>query len=177
MEPLTTQPVVDVTPTEDEGGASSGDASASWISGGHEVSEKDTDWYWVLWILAGSLTIASLIFLQFITAVLIIVVGVTLTLLAKTEQVSQVFTINAEGVKVDSLFYPFSTFRGYDIIVRENKVPLLILATNAVLNPRLFIHVPESVEPDDLADLLDNFMPQLNEGIPLSHQIVEYLGL
>lgn len=162
-----------VSPDEAEGEA----ASASWISGGHEVSEKDSDWYWVLWIIAGSLVIASLIFLQFITAMLVIVVALTVTLLARSEEASQIFTLTADGIKVDSLFYPFDVFRGYDIVVREGKVPLLILSTNAVLNPHLFIHIPETVEPEDMMELLDNFMPQLNEGMPLSHRIVEYIGL
>ncbi len=151
--------------------------SVTWDSDGHSVSEKNTDWYWILWILAISLALAVLFFYQVITAMLIIVVAGTLTLLARTEQTSQTCTVSPEGIKVDELFYPYESFRGYQIVERDGMPPLLILSTNAVLNPHLFIHIPDSISEDALAELLDQFMPLLEEGIPLSHRIVEYLGL
>lgn len=151
--------------------------SVTWDSDGHEVSEKNTDWYWILWILAISLALAVLFFYEVITAVLIIVVAGTLTLLARTEQTSQTCTVSSEGIKVDELFYPYDSFRGYEIVEREGMAPLLILSTNAVLNPHLFIHIPDTISEEALAELLDQFMPFLEEGIPFSHRVVEYLGL
>ncbi len=151
--------------------------SVTWTSDGHAVAEKNNDWYWVLWIIAISLSLAVLIFYEVITAVLILVAAATLTLLARSEQTSQTCTVDADGIRVDQLFYPFSSFRGYEIILRDTAEPLLILSTNAMLNPHVFIHIPEEVSVDALAELLDQFMPMLDEGLPLSHRIVEYLGL
>jgi hypothetical protein len=151
--------------------------SVTWTSDGHEVAEKNKDWYWVLWIIAISLSLAVLIFYEVITAVLILVAAATLTLLARSEQTSQTCTVDADGIRVDQLFYPYTSFRGYEIILRDEVEPLLILSTNAMLNPHLFIHIPDEVSIDALAELLDQFMPMLEEGLPLSHRIVEYLGL
>ena len=151
--------------------------SVTWTSDGHAVTEKNNDWYWVLWIIAVSLSLAVLIFYEVITAVLILVAAATLTLLARSEQMSQTCTVDADGIRIDQLFYPYSSFRGYEIILRDASQPLLILSTNAMLNPHVFIHVPDEVSVDALAELLDQFMPMLDEGLPLSHRLVEYFGL
>lgn len=177
MDPIEQQPAV---PSVDDVGIEDDTervTSVTWTSEGHEVREKNNDWYWVLWIIAISLSLAVLIFYEIITAVLILVAAATLTLLARSEQTSQTCTVDADGIRVDQLFYPYSSFRGYEVILREGPEPLLILSTNAMLNPHLFIHVPENVSVDALAELLDQFMPMLEEGLPLSHRIVEYLGL
>lgn len=176
MDPVEQQQV-QVSDNAQEADAIERVTSVTWTSTGHEVREKNTDWYWVLWIIAISLSLAVLIFYEIITAVLILVVAATLTLLARSEQTSQTCTVDAEGIRVDQLFYPYTSFRGYEIILREGKEPLLILSTNAMLNPHLFIHVPETVSVEALAELLDQFMPMLENGLPLSHRIVEYLGL
>lgn len=176
MDPVEQQQV-QVSDNAQEADAVERVTSVTWTSTGHEVREKNTDWYWVLWIIAISLSLAVLIFYEIITAVLILVAAATLTLLARSEQTSQTCTVDAEGIRVDQLFYPYTSFRGYEIILREGKEPLLILSTNAMLNPHLFIHVPETVSVEALAELLDQFMPMLENGLPLSHRIVEYLGL
>lgn len=176
MDPIEQQQV-SVPDSAQDSNAAERVTSVTWTSTGHEVREKNTDWYWVLWIIAISLSLAVLIFYEIITAVLILVAAATLTLLAQSEQTSQTCTVDAEGIRVDQLFYPFTSFRGYEVILRDGKEPLLILSTNAMLNPHLFIHIPETVSVEALAELLDQFMPMLENGLPLSHRIVEYLGL
>jgi hypothetical protein len=73
--------------------------------------------------------------------------------------------------------YPYDHVKGFDIIEREDMNTLLIVHTGTVLNPYLFIHLTPEVSVEQLRKFLGGTLTELNQGIPLSHLIVERLGL
>ncbi|MFM2415034.1 MAG: hypothetical protein RI911_727 [Candidatus Parcubacteria bacterium] len=151
--------------------------AVSWSSSGHEVAQKDSDWYWIVWILAVSIAVAFVFFFDILMAFVVLVAAGTLTLLARTEQTNQNFTIDARGVTVNEQFFPYEVFRGYEIVERKGKDPLLVLSTQAVLNPHIFIHLTPEISIEALDEVLSNFITPVYEGVPFSHRVVEYLGL
>jgi hypothetical protein len=148
-----------------------------WSSAGHTVREKNTDWYWILWIVSASLAVSALIFKDVLTAALIAIAGATITLLAKAEATNEDYSIDEKGITVDGYLYTYEKLQSFEIAERKDMPTLLVVNTSSPLNPHLFIHLTDDVPLAELRAFLDDTLPETTNGVPLSHQIVEFLGL
>lgn len=149
----------------------------TWATHEHPPTEKSADWYWVLGIAIVSIAIASLFFAQYILALTVLVGGGTLALLGKSDTPHRDFTLTERGIEIDALLFPYANLISFDVVERRGASNLLIVDTETILTPHLFIPLTEEVQPDAVRNFLRQYIPEVPKGIPLAHQVTEWFGL
>jgi hypothetical protein len=83
--------------------------------------------------------------------------------------------IKKSGIRAGTLFYPFRTLDGFSV-VEHNGVHKLLLESNHRLMPLNVIPIADTIDPEDLHEFLEHFIPEkeLHESLP--HLLMEKLG-
>ncbi len=146
----------------------------SWTALEYEHRERSGDWFWILGIVALGGAILALIFGNALFAVFIVIGAVTLGLYALRHPRSVAFEINAQGVVVDTVLYPYKTLESFGIHEHLHE-PRLIIKSQKVVMPYLTLPLAD-VQPDAIRTALAGKLPE--EDIPesLGEKVMEMLG-
>jgi len=148
-----------------------------WTAYEHEHIERGSDWFWALGIVAVSIAVTSILFHDFLFAILILVAAFTLALLAKKPPDLTKFEISDRGIRVND------TLHRYDEIISfwiEEEItphrPLLLIDTTKPLAPNLIIPI-EHIDPSLVRAFLQERTTETPMKEPLAHKILEFFGL
>lgn len=148
----------------------------SWETAEYIHTEKSSDWFWALGIIAFSIAVAAVLFGNILFAILILVSAFTLALLAARHPLSVSVTLNEEGITLNERLYPFSSLRSF-WVTTEVAPPVLILETKNVLVHRLSITI-EDISPDDVRlSLLPHLEEKEQELESFTEKISNAIGL
>ncbi|MEX0934825.1 MAG: hypothetical protein WDZ70_00675 [Candidatus Paceibacterota bacterium] len=148
--------------------------SFEWQAHEYEHSEKTTDWFWVVGLIAATLAVIAILMQNLLFALLIIIATIALLLLAVRKPRVIRFEINEKGVVVDELLYPFSTLESFWVEDRFFKDKLIIKSQKPLM-PLLIIPL-EGVGPEETRQIMLQFLPEEEQEEPLSHSLMERLG-
>ena len=145
-----------------------------WDAPEHHHTEKNNDWYWSVGII--TLTAAGLAFIfgNIIFGILIIVGVFALVVHAAKKPLSIHVEINDRGIVLDKVLYPFLTLESFWIDAHEEPRKILIKSTKTFM-PYLTIHI-EGVDPEEVRDLLLNYIAETEHHEPVSQKILERFG-
>ena len=144
----------------------------------HEYNhyERSTDWYWAVGIVTLSVVALSIIFNDFLLAVLFLVSIFTLMLYAHRKPLLVDYEINKKGVRVEKTIYIYSNIESFWVDSHvDHHAPKLILRSTKMIMPIIVIPLTE-VHPDDIHSYLIEFLPEEEHHEPLSHKLIELLG-
>ncbi len=147
----------------------------SWMASEHRHSEKSSDWFWALGILAVAGAIIALLFANVLFALLITVAATTLALLVAQPAQEISFSVTERGVLVNDTLYPYQLLKAFYIDEETEHGTLLIIDARRMLMPHLIIPLPaEYIEP--VRTLIANFLPEEELHEPAAQQILEIFG-
>jgi len=148
----------------------------SWQGYEYTHYEKSSDWFWALGIVALSSAVTAIIFKNILFALLILVGAFAVALFAAKKPHLIHFEITRRGVAIDDVFYPFTTLESFWIDEDEHGHHTLIIKSERVIMPYIIIPLSESIEFDEVRDILLAKLDEEELHEPVSHKILEFFG-
>ncbi len=146
----------------------------SWDAPEHVHTEKNNDWYWAIGIITITIAALSIIFNNIIFALFIIVAAFALVVHASKKPRMVHYEINDRGVVVNDTLYPFLTLDSFWIEANANPAKLIIKSHKTFM-PFLMIYI-EEVDPEQVRDILLNYISETEHHEPISQKIFEMFG-
>jgi hypothetical protein len=146
-----------------------------WDTLEHSFTEKTNDWYASVILIAGALIAVEFLFNNFLLIVLTFIGTVAFLLVSSRRPEVVHVELRKNGVLVDKLLYPFQSLDGFAIIEYANEHRLL-LESNRRLMPLIVIPVSLDVDPEDLHEVLAEYLPEKELRESPLHLLMERLG-
>ncbi len=129
---------------------------------------KSSDFFIILWIFAVTFAIIFYIFSNnVINALVVIAAAGAFSAHYKYSDNEQknMYRITIKGLRVNNLFYPYSSMKRYRVTKDEDKRDVLIIDMLSVLTPDFVIPL-DGVDPDDVDFFLGQFVRE-DERMPI----------
>jgi len=112
-----------------------------WEGREYDHSPKTADWYWALGIIAVAGALASILFGNYLLAVLIIIAAISLALHAAKEPPIHTFRLVEKGLLIGEELHPFERMVSFSVLedIEGTLPPLLSIKTENWLSPHLVI--------------------------------------
>ena len=148
----------------------------SWKGQEYEHRPKSVEWFVVVVIVAFSTAVASVLFSNYLLAVVILVGAVAVMLHARKAPPTHAFGVTGDGLSIDEEFHPFSAMLSFSILEDTQGIlpSLLSIKTSSWLSPHLMIpladvpvgelhahfsaHVDEEEHPPTLTDVVAGWL-------------------
>lgn len=151
-------------------------ALISWTGPEHIYVPKTSDWYWAVGIITLALLAVAIIFGQVITGLLVVAMAVALVLHASKPAREIECSINDRGVVVNDVLYPFVGLESF-WIPHDSHIPKLLIKSRKAFMPLIVIYPDaESVDLDDIRDVLLRYIAETEHNEPILKHILEGLG-
>lgn len=146
----------------------------SWNTLEHIHTEKNNDWYWAVGIITITAASLAFIFNNFIFGILILVASFALVIHGAKRPGTIHCEINDRGLVINDILYPFLTLESFwiDAHIRPAKV---ILKSHKTFMPYIVVYIDE-VDPEEVRDILLNYIAETEHKEPISQKILETLG-
>jgi hypothetical protein len=150
--------------------------SIVWSGYEHQHEERSADWYWALGIIATSAAITSILFGNFLFALLIIVAALTLGIISTKDPLIVEFKLSDKGIVIGETLFSYSDIRAFWVDINEDEEEsTLLIDTLKFMAPHLVIPI-ETIEAENIRDMLKTFVIEEELKEPISHKILELLG-
>ena len=146
----------------------------SWDDPEHSYSEKNNDWYWAVGIITITAVALAFIFNNIIFGIFLLVGAFSLVVHASKKPKVVHYEINDRGIVADDVLYPFLTLESFWIDAHERPSKILIKSHKTFM-PYIIIHI-EEVDPEEVREILLNYIAETEHVEPLSQKILERLG-
>jgi hypothetical protein len=122
---------------------------AEWEGREYDHDPKSADWYWALGIIAVAATIASVLFGNFLFAVLIVIAAITLALHATKEPPIHTFRLVDTGLMIGEDLHPYERMNSFTVLedIEGELPPLLSIKNESWHSPHIVIPL-QNVNPD-----------------------------
>lgn len=147
----------------------------SWQTPEYIHTEKTSDWYSVVSIITAGLAITSLIFGNFLFALVIVISVFSLTLFTFRKPHTITIEINEKGVSVDKIHYPYKTLESFGIDEEHHHGNRLFLKSKKTIMPLITLPLLDQ-NIDDVRTFLLTHLKEENFEQSLLHTIFEKLG-
>ncbi len=151
------------------------DYEIHWEEYEYDFSEKSTDWFWALGIVAISIAVTAVILNNFLFAILILVGAFALAIYAVREPNLVIYEVNQRGVVVEDKLYLYNSLDSFWIDYTDEK-PKLLISSKKMLIPHIVIPIGDDVDTNHLRDYLLDYVDEEEQGGSLSTIIMKYLG-
>jgi hypothetical protein len=149
--------------------------SVTWEAPEHTHPDKGGDWYFALGIITLAVVIASIIFGNFLFAILAALSGASIAVAASQSPRIVRYGVGTRGIVVDNALYPFSSLRSYYISEDDIRGPkLLILSDKALASVVVMPIPPEYV--DEIDDILSTRVVEEYIEEPTFNRLLEIFG-
>ncbi|MAJ97531.1 MAG: hypothetical protein CMI56_02875 [Parcubacteria group bacterium] len=146
-----------------------------WKAYEHSHTDKGSDWFWALGIVAFSSALVAALFQNFLFALLILVGTFTLALLSARPPRKLEFALTPQGVRIDNALYPYQMLISFWIKNRETDHAELIIDARKFMTP----HIIASLEETDVKSVqayLEQFLPEEELEEPFVQRLLEKFG-
>lgn len=146
----------------------------SWQTTEYLHTKKTNDWYWIVSIVTISIAIIAVIFSNLIFAILIVIASFTLSLFASRKPEIMDVSIDASGATVGKDRYPYRELESFWVETRDVH-PRLFLKSKKIFMPYIIILL-EHMDPEEIKEWLEQYLPEEEHSEPLLEKILLYLG-
>lgn len=147
-----------------------------WSAYEHEHIERGADWYWALGIVAVSVAVTSILFQDFLFAVLVIVAAWTLVLIARTPPEIAHFELSDKGIRINGKLHRYDDVLAFWVEDDHRKRPHLLIDTTRWLSPNMILPI-EHIEPGLIRAYLKERVKERRMEEPFTHKVMEFFGL
>ncbi len=145
-----------------------------WQAKEHEHLGQDIDWVWTIGIIGVAATTASLIIKNYLFALLIIFITIAVIIKGiKKPKIIDAKLTNI-GIVLENELFPYENIKSF-YIKNDPDRSLLVIRTSALLSP--VIQVPlEDIDPDDIREILAEYLPEVLFHKSLADRTIEWIG-
>jgi len=147
-----------------------------WSAYEHEHIERGLDWFIALGIVAVSIGLVSILFHDFLFAIVIAIAAITIALLAQYPPELVEFEISERGVRVGGKLHRYDHIVSFWVEDELDARPILLIDTTKFMHPNIIIPI-EHIDPHSVRAYLSEHAEEVPMKEPLSHKILEFFGL
>jgi len=147
----------------------------SWQTYEYVQKKRRVEWFWAVGIIAVAVIVVSIIFQNFLFAILVLLSVFTLFLFASREPRLVTFSITARGILAGKLLYPYTSLESFCISKTDPESINLLVKTTKNLSPLITIPL-SNVNPDDVGGLLAQYLAEEELSQPPLQKIMDSLG-
>ena len=147
----------------------------TWEAPEHHHVEKNGDWFWILGILTIIVTVTTFFLGNTLFALLLLLAGVTMGLVANREPDVIPFGVSNRGIRVGDTLYPYSGLECFYLDEEHELGPQLLVRSNRLFMPLIIVPIP----PDYVEEIESILAPRLAEEHleePLANKLLEIVG-
>ena len=149
--------------------------AVTWDAPEHHHIEKTGDWFVILAIITIALVIATIMFGNFLFAILIAISGGAVSLSASRKPEIIPFAVTVRGIRVDNEIYPYPTLESYYIDEDDPRGPQLLVRPKHKFMQFIILPLPEECI-DDIEEILSSKLEEEHLEEPLMMKVLEFLG-
>ncbi len=146
----------------------------SWNAPEHIHTEKNNDWYWAVGIITLTAAVLAIMLNNVVFGILIIISAFALVVHSSQKPRIFHYEINDRGIIVNESLYPFLTLESFWIDAHQEK-PKLLIKSHKTFMPFLAIYI-EEVDPEEIRDILLNYIAETEHQEPISQKLLELIG-
>lgn len=148
-----------------------------WEGREYDHNPKSSDWYWAVGIIAMASTVASVLFGNYLLAVLIIIAAMSLALHAAKEPPLHRFHLVERGIVIGDDLHTFERMISFSVLedVNGELPPMLSIKTESWLSPHLIIPL-EGVDADRVYDYFLHHVDEDEHHHTFSDVVARLLG-
>lgn len=128
-----------------------------WDTTEHTHTQKTSDWYWIVSIVALVIILTSVFFENYTFAAVILFAVVVLFLQSDREPEKLKIGIDNTGIYVNKKFYPYDDLDSF-YIEDSFGVPRILIKSHKIFMPLIVIPFAEEVDRDDLEYFLSYYI-------------------
>ena len=132
-----------------------------WEGREYAFEERGPDWYWALGIVSAAAALTSVLFGNYLLALVIVAGAVTVGLQAAKHRKTHIFSVFDDGIAIDDNLYLYEDMRDFAILefIDPTQPPALSIKTNHVLSPHLMIPIHDH-DPLDVYEYISRHLPE-----------------
>lgn len=146
-----------------------------WQAYDHVYYEKGADWYWILGIVVVTLSAIALLLNNVLFFILILLAGFTVALYGSKHPDIIEYEVSRRGIAEGNKLYPYATLDCF-WIDESGPQALLLVAPQKTFGSDLAIPL-EGVKIGELADFLEEHIPEEAIERPWTQKLIELVGL
>jgi hypothetical protein len=147
----------------------------AWRASEHQHIERGSDWYWALGVIALSLAITSILFNNFLFALLIVIAAITFGMLASRPPRIIDVALGDRGLMLDDTLYSYEEM--YAFWITADDEPTLLIDTPRFMTPDLVIPL-DDIDPESVRTyLLEQQVPEVLLRESFLYKVMEFIGL
>jgi hypothetical protein len=148
-----------------------------WKGYEYEHSPKSSDWYWALGILAVASTVASILFGNYLLAVLIMIATFVIALHSAKKPPEHTFRLVETGLMIGEELHPFERMSSFSVLedIQGEYPPQLSVKTESWHSPHLVIPL-EGVDADLIYEYFLHHVDEAEHKHTLNDLVAAWLG-
>lgn len=147
----------------------------TWEALEHTHGEKKSDWFWALGIVTIGASVASVLLGNSLLGIVIIISGITMSLLATREAKVISYAVTQRGLRVDDRLFPYSTLHSFYLDEDEPLGPQLLVRSEKMFMPLIIMPIPEEYM-DEIEDIVSSRLPEEHLEEPFANKLLEFFG-
>ena len=147
----------------------------TWKAHEHSHSDKGSDWFWALGIIAVSSAVVAVLFQNLLFALLILVGSFTMALLAKKSPRELTFSLSPRGIMIDNALYPYQMLVAFWIQDRGTEHSTLIVDARRFMTPHLIVSLHDT-DAEQVHTYLSEYLPEEEIEEPIGQRLLEMFG-
>lgn len=146
-----------------------------WEAPEHYATEKNSDWFWVLGIIAFCGAVAAFFFGNFLFSILILIGAGTMALQASRPPRVVTFMVGHRGIRVGDSLYTYSSLKSYCINEEDYDNPQLLVRSKHAHLPLISMFIPAE-HLDEVEALLKERLEEEELEESFAQKILELFG-
>lgn len=146
----------------------------AWDAFEHIHIERNNDWYWSVGIITITAAALAFIFNNFFFGIMILVGSFALVVHSAKKPRIIHCEVNDRGIIIENTLYHFLDLESFwiDAHKRPSKI---IIKSHKLFMPYIIVYIDE-VDPEDVRDVLLNYIAETEHHEPISQILLEMIG-
>ena len=134
------------------------DEPVTWTASEFVAHHKDAGWYFLLFLAVTVICGLTYVFTKDLISVIAIVIVVSLyTIVSSAKPKQRTYQITAQGISIDQKFYPFSSFKSFNI-PQGGAIGRVVLVPLKRLMPEIELYIPPE-NAQNIIEVLSRSLP------------------
>ncbi len=148
-----------------------------WHAQEYEHIERAPDWYWALGVVALCLALVSVLFSDYLFAIIIIIAAFTFALMSRTAPPVVEIILTERGIRIGHAMLKYEDIIAFWVEDHDITQPIILIDTIKLMSPNIIIPIKENIDPHQVRTFLAAHIEQRPMKEPIHHKILEFFGL
>jgi len=144
-----------------------------WETPEFEYKEKNSDWYWILGIVAVIGALISILFSNVLFAIFILISAFVIAIFASKYPDTLHVELNHKGVVINELFYPYRSIDNFWVEDLTKGIDKLFITPKGTFALQIVIPI-QNIDSDLVREFMADYCEEEEQSETIAERIMEY---